>query len=99
MLGPSWPKRPKRDRSGTPSVKRRKTRFRILRSVASLRGSPMIFSPFLSIPLFFVMLLLLEAGRRFKAWTGAERHDRKRGLCAVWTSAGLYLLRGHRPLR
>ena len=32
----------------------------------------MIFSPFLSIPLFFVMLLLLEAGRRFKARTGLE---------------------------
>jgi hypothetical protein len=32
----------------------------------------MIFSPFLSIPLFFVMLLLLEAGRRFKAHTGLE---------------------------
>jgi hypothetical protein len=32
----------------------------------------MIFSPFLSIPLFFVMLLLLEAGRRFKVRTGLE---------------------------
>jgi hypothetical protein len=32
----------------------------------------MIFSPFLSIPLFFVMLLLLEAGRRLKARTGLE---------------------------
>lgn len=32
----------------------------------------MTFSPFLSIPLFFVMLLLLEAGRRFKARTGLE---------------------------
>ena len=32
----------------------------------------MIFSPFLSIPLFFVMLLLLEAGRRFKARTRLE---------------------------
>jgi len=32
----------------------------------------MIFSPFLSIPLFFAMLLLLEAGRRFKARTGLE---------------------------
>jgi hypothetical protein len=32
----------------------------------------MIFSPFLSIPLFFVMLLLLETGRRFKARTGLE---------------------------
>lgn len=32
----------------------------------------MIFSPLLSIPLFFVMLLLLEAGRRFKARTGLE---------------------------
>jgi hypothetical protein len=32
----------------------------------------MIFSPFLSIPLFFVMLLLLEAGRRFKSRTGLE---------------------------
>ncbi|MCU1247946.1 MAG: hypothetical protein JWQ49_975 [Edaphobacter sp.] len=32
----------------------------------------MIFSPFLSIPLFFVMLLLLEAGRRFRARTGLE---------------------------
>jgi hypothetical protein len=32
----------------------------------------MIFSPFLSIPLFFVMLALLEAGRRFKARTGLE---------------------------
>jgi len=27
----------------------------------------MIFSPFSAIPLFFIMLLLLEAGRRFKA--------------------------------
>ena len=32
----------------------------------------MIFSPFLSIPLSFVMLLLLEAGRRFRARTGLE---------------------------
>jgi len=32
----------------------------------------MIFSPFLSIPLFFIMLLLLEAGRRFKARIGLE---------------------------
>jgi hypothetical protein len=32
----------------------------------------MIFSPLLSIPFFFVMLLLLEAGRRFKARTGLE---------------------------
>ena len=32
----------------------------------------MTFSPFLSIPLFFIMLFLLEAGRRFKARTGLE---------------------------
>jgi len=32
----------------------------------------MIFSPFSAIPLFFVMLLLFEAGRRFKAWAGLE---------------------------
>ena len=30
----------------------------------------MIFSPLIAIPLFFVMLLLLEAGRRFKAQPG-----------------------------
>src|SRR5271154_2948537 len=71
MLGPSWPKRPKRDRSGTPSAKEGNS-IRIPRGVASLQGSPMIFSPFLSIPLFFGMLLLLEAGRRFKARTGLE---------------------------
>jgi hypothetical protein len=32
----------------------------------------MIFSPFLFIPLFFIMLLLLEAGRRFNVRTGLE---------------------------
>src|SRR5271154_6895289 len=32
----------------------------------------MIFSPFSAIPLFFIMLLLLEAGRRFKTRTGLE---------------------------
>lgn len=32
----------------------------------------MIFSPFLSIPLFLVMLLLLEMGRPFETRTGME---------------------------
>jgi hypothetical protein len=32
----------------------------------------MIFSPFSAIPLFFVMLILLEVGRRFKVRTGLE---------------------------
>src|SRR5258707_9036886 len=44
-----WPKRPKRDRSETPSVKGRKLDTDPLEMSLFLRGPPMIFSPFLSI--------------------------------------------------